>query len=75
MTDDSAGRVVQRAEDRVPGSVADIEERASCLISAGPITSESTPATLFTSARHRIVRSDASLCAGVKCPRCENITL
>ena len=48
---------------------------ASRLTSAGPITSESTPWTLFTSARQRIVRSDASLCASVRWPRCENITL
>ena len=48
---------------------------ASRLTSAGPITSESTPSTLFTSARHRMVRNDASLCASVRCPRWENITL
>ena len=48
---------------------------ASRLISAGPITSESTPSTLFTSARQRIVRSDASLWASVRWPRWENITL
>ena len=48
---------------------------ASFLISAGPITSDSTPWTLFTSARQRIVRSELSLCASVRWPRCENITL
>ena len=47
----------------------------SLLISAGPMTSDSTPTSLFTSARHRIVRSEESLWASVRCPRWENITL
>jgi len=45
------------------------------LISSGPITDESIPSSLFTSARHAIVRNDASECAKVRCPRCENMML
>jgi hypothetical protein len=47
----------------------------SFLISSGPMTRESTPWILFTSARQRIVRSELSLWARVMWPRCENMTL
>ena len=47
----------------------------SRLISAGSMTSESTPCSLLTSARQRMVRSEESLWASVRCPRRENITL
>ena len=47
----------------------------SRLISSGPMTSESTPWSLFTSARQRMVRSDPSLWASVRWPRRANITL
>jgi hypothetical protein len=41
----------------------------------GPTTSESTPWSLLTSARERMVRSAPSLCDSVRCPRRENMTL
>ena len=44
-------------------------------ISPGSMTSESTPCSLLTSARQRMVRSEESLCARVRWPRRENITL
>ena len=47
----------------------------SFLISSGPITSESTPWSLLTSARQRMVRSELSLWARVRWPRWENMTL
>ncbi len=39
------------------------------------MTSESTPHTLLTSARQRMVRKEESLWASVRCPLRENITL
>ncbi len=47
----------------------------SDLMSSGPMTSESMPSSLLTSARQRIVRREPSLCASVRCPRWENMTL
>ena len=47
----------------------------SASISAGPMTLELTPSSLFTSARSCIVTSARSECASVRCPRCENMRL
>ena len=48
---------------------------ASFLISSGPITLESMPWSLFTSARQRMVRRAESVWARVRCPRSENMML
>ena len=45
------------------------------MISSGPMTPESTPSSLLTSARQRIVRSELSLWARVRWPRWANIAL
>jgi hypothetical protein len=73
VADDGARRIPERTQDRVPGGRAGIKERASRVIPAVPTTPESTPSAWFTSARHRIIRSETPVWASGRWPRCETL--
>ena len=75
VPDDPARRVVERAEDRIRGSLREVELRAELADLVRVDDLESIPRSLFTSARSCIVIIARSECASVRCPCCENIRL